>query len=132
MKASKKIPFDFVLDELATLEPRVKPMFGSYGVYVGDLFVMVLRQRSSHPEANGVWLATTAQHHESLRKHFPNMTSVFLLSDGKAETNWQMLPEEADDFEQAVIKLCRLILMGDERIGTIPKPKKKKAGKPKN
>lgn len=125
-KSPKKIPFDFILDLLAPLTPRTNPMFGSYGVYVGEMIVLVLRHRDNHSEVNGVWIATDKINHESLRKDFPSMTSIYILSDGKGETNWQMIPEHADDFESSAIKLCELILLGDPRIGKIPKPKKKK------
>jgi hypothetical protein len=125
-KAVKKIPFDFVLDYLGSAEPVVKPMFGSYGVYIAEKIVLILRMRNDHIDANGVWLATSAEHHDSLRKQFPNMKSIYLLSDGKGETGWQMLPEDADDFESSVIKACALILAGDARIGKIPKRSKRR------
>ena len=126
MHLNKKIPFDFVLDYLFPVNAVVKPMFGSYAIYVGDKIMLVLRDRESHREANGVWIATSAEHHESLKKDFPSMCSVYILSDGKAETNWQMIPVSADDFETSVTRCCDLILQNDVRIGRIPKPRKKK------
>jgi hypothetical protein len=123
---NKKVPFDFILESLLSLNPRVKPMFGAYAVYVGEKIVLVLRKHEEHEEANGVWLATKSEHHASLKKIFPSMRSIYLLSDGKAETEWQMLPLDADDFESSAIKACELILRGDERIGRIPKSRKKK------
>lgn len=129
LKAAKKIAHEFVLDYLSPLDVVTKPMFGCQGVYVGDKIVFILRSRADHPEANGVWLATDAEHHASLRKLFPNMCSIAILSDGKSETKWQMLPESADDFEPSAIKACQLVVAGDGRIGRIPKPKKKKAVK---
>ena len=129
MKSTKKIPFAFVLDNLLPLQPTVKAMFGSYGVYIGEKIVLVLRDRESHSEANGVWIATSSEYHESLKKDFPSMCSVYLLSDGKAETNWQMIPASADDFETSVIKCCEFILQNDQRIGRIPKTQKHKIKK---
>jgi hypothetical protein len=123
---ARKVPFEFVIESLMPVHPRVKPMFGSFGVYVGEKIMLVLRNRESHEEANGVWLATSKEHHLSLKKDFPNMCSVYLLSDGKAETEWQMLQLSADDFESSVNKACEFILKGDERIGRIPKSRKKK------
>ena len=87
--------------------------------------MLVLRNRQDHVEANGVWIATKKEHHASLKKHFPFMRSIYILSDGKAETEWQMLPLDADDFESSVMQACEFILRGDERIGRIPKSKKK-------
>lgn len=122
----KKIPFEFVIESLTSLNPRVKPMFGCYAVYVGEKIMLVLRDRKDNTEANGVWLATSREHHASLKKDFPSMCSIYLLSDGKAETEWQMLPLSADDFESSVNKACEFILRGDERIGRIPKSGKRK------
>jgi hypothetical protein len=121
-----KIPFEFVIENLISLNPRVKPMFGAFAVYVGEKIILILRNKENHEEANGVWIATSKEHHASLKKDFPSMCSVYLLSDGKAETDWQMLQLSADDFESSVMQLCELILKGDKRIGRIPKPRKRK------
>ena len=119
-----KIPFEFVLDELDRIQPRVKPMFGCYAIYVGEKLVLILRERNDHRDDNGVWMAALHEHHASLKKEFPCMRSVRLL--GSAESVWQNIPVDEDDFEELVLKACRLILKGDVRIGKIPKPKKKK------
>src|SRR5712675_1221066 len=117
-----KVPFEFVLESLLPLNPKVKPMFGAFAVYVGEKIMLILRHKDEHEEANGVWLATKSEHHSSLKKIFPSMRSIYLLSDGKAEIEWQMLPADTGDFESSAIKVCELILRGDERIGRIPKP----------
>ena len=126
MTHSKSVPFPFVLDALLPLEPSVRPMFGSHALYVGEKIMLVLRNRGEHPEANGVWIATSKEHHASLKKELPSMCSVYILSDGKAETNWQMIPLSEDDFEVAVIRACELILAADPRIGRVPKARKRK------
>jgi len=131
MLRNKNIPFTFVLDYLLQLDPVIKPMFGCYAVYVGEKIMLVLRDRKDMQEANGVWMATSREYHGSLKKDFPSMCSVFLLSDGKSETNWQMIPASADDFESSVIKCCEFILQNDHRIGRIPKPRKSKIKKRK-
>ncbi len=117
-----KIPFEFVLEELDRIAPRVKPMFGCYAIYVGEKLVLILRQRNDHSEDNGVWLAALHEHHASLKKDFPCMRTVRLL--GSAESVWQNIPAEEDDFEELVLKACHFILKGDVRIGKIPKKKK--------
>ncbi|HET9054018.1 MAG TPA: hypothetical protein VFM90_07590 [Cyclobacteriaceae bacterium] len=122
-KQPKPIPFRFVLDELDSLNPRTNPMFGCYGVYVGDKIVLALRSKDSHTNDNGVWIATRAEHHASLKKIFPSMRSIHVLGGG-SETNWQIIPELADDFEESAMKVCELIRKGDPRIGSIPKKKK--------
>jgi hypothetical protein len=34
-KKRKSLPFQFVVDGIASLAPRTRPMFGGYAVYVG-------------------------------------------------------------------------------------------------
>lgn len=124
IKPKKSIPFEFVLEELAKISPTTKPMFGAYGVYVESKIVFILRDRPSSPEDNGVWLATIGEHHKSLQKIFPNMRSLKLFGPGA--TGWQILPLDADDFEESVLKACQMVLKNDLRIGKIPKTKFKK------
>jgi hypothetical protein len=124
MKKSASIPFEFVLEQLLSLEPTVKPMFGCHSIYIGPKLVITLRNKDSHQDDNGIWISTKTEHHESLKKIFPAMRSIHVL--GKGATNWQILPADADDFEESAFNLCRLILKNDPRIGNIPKPKKSK------
>ncbi|MFZ2906873.1 MAG: hypothetical protein WAZ98_11770 [Cyclobacteriaceae bacterium] len=128
MKKPLQIPYRFVLDELDSLNPRTNPMFGCVGVYIGEKIVLALRCKDSHTDDNGVWIATKAEHHESLKKILPSMRSIDVLGGG-SPTNWQIIPEHTDDFEALAIKVCALIKKGDERIGNIPKAKKKKVKK---
>jgi hypothetical protein len=39
---------------------------------------------------------------------------------GKKVTGWQVLPADAEDFEQAALHACELVLAGDPRIGKVP------------
>lgn len=121
-KQRKKIPHEFVLEALAPLSPRTNPMFGCLAVYAGEKIMVILRDKSPKPQDNGVWLATTEEHHESLRREFPNMRSIGVL--GKKVTGWQLLPAEAPDFEEAALHACELIFAGDPRIGKIPKERR--------
>jgi hypothetical protein len=75
-QARKRIPYEFVLDALAGLSPWTRPMFGCLAVYVDDKIVLVLREKSAPSPDNGVWLATTIEHHDSLRGEFPSMRSI--------------------------------------------------------
>jgi hypothetical protein len=123
-KIKKQVPFEFALDALAEAHPYTRPMFGCTAVYVKDQIVLVLRDRDDSPKDRGVWLATTAEHHASLKKDFPSLRSIQLFGPG--ETGWQVLPVDADDFEELVLKACGLILKGDSRIGKVPKGKAKR------
>jgi hypothetical protein len=93
-------------------------MFGCLAVYVKDKIVFVLRDKRGETADNGVWLATTEEHHESLRREFPNMRSIQVF--GKKVTGWQVLPVDAPDFEEAALRACELIAARDPRIGKVP------------
>jgi hypothetical protein len=103
-------------------------MFGCLAVYVKDKIVLLLRDRHNDTADNGVWLATTREHHDSLRREFPNMRSIPLL--GKETTGWQVLPANAPDFEEAAMHACKLIVERDARIGKVPKSRRKSKAMP--
>jgi hypothetical protein len=119
---AQRPPHAFVLEALANIETRTNPMFGCLAIYVGEKIVLILRDRPRHPQDNGVWLATTPEHHESLRREFPYMRSIKLL--GKKTTGWQVLPLDAPDFEESALRACELVITGDERIGKVPGARK--------
>jgi hypothetical protein len=127
-KAPKRPPFDFVLDELAALEPWTRPMFGCHAVYVDDQIVLILRDKGAPACDDGVWIATGAAHHESLRSELPGMRSITVLANG-GTTGWQVVPAEADDFEESVLRACAMIRARDPRIGKVPASRRKKAKK---
>jgi len=124
LKRRKAIPFEFVLDALSALEPVTRPMFGCLAIYVGQKIVLILRDKGGQHPDNGVWLATTLEHHESLRGEFPNMRSISVF--GPDVTGWQVLPADAPDFEESALRACELVIARDPRIGKVPKSKKRK------
>jgi hypothetical protein len=117
-KQRKAVPHQFVLDAIAALFPTTRPMFGCLAVYVADKIVLILRDKRDATADDGVWLATTEEHHDSLRREFPNMRSIHVLGEGV--TGWQVLPADAADFEEAALRACELILARDPRIGKVP------------
>ncbi len=125
VKRRKALPYAFVLEALAPLAIETRSMFGCLAVYVGDKIMLLLRDRQSETADNGLWLATTEEHHDSLRRDFPNMRSIQLF--GKAVTGWQVLPADAPDFEQAALLACELIVARDARIGKVPESRRKSA-----
>jgi hypothetical protein len=130
-----RVPHEFVLDALESSSPVTKPMFGCLAVYVREKIVLILRDRRDQIADNGVWLATSEEHHDSLRREFPHMRSIQMF--GRQVTHWQVLPADAGDFEESAMHACELVLARDPRIGRIPLPrravtrkKKKRAGRP--
>ncbi len=118
VKRRKAVPHEFVLDALSAISPETRSMFGCLALYVEDKIVLILRDKPGKSPDNGVWLATTKEHHESLRGEFPNMRSIQVL--GKKVTGWQVLPADAPDFEEAALRACELIVARDPRIGKVP------------
>jgi hypothetical protein len=127
VKQRKAVPYAFVLDALADLPTETRTMFGCLAVYLGDKIVLILRDRRDPPADNGVWLATTEEHHESLAREFPSMRSIQLF--GNKITGWQVLPADASDFEEAALHACELIVAPDPRIGKVPKSRQKSVAK---
>jgi hypothetical protein len=120
-KPAKRPPHEFVLDSLTPLSPETRPMFGCLAVYIGNKIMLILRDKPGDAD-NGVWLATTKDHHPSLLQEFPAMRSIGVF--GQAVTGWQVLPADAPDFEQSALRACELIAARDPRIGKVPKSKK--------
>lgn len=118
----RRVPYEFVLDAIAAAAPLTKPMFGCLAVYVEDKIVLVLRDKPDGSADNGVWLATTKEHHASLVREFPNMRSIRVLS--QSVTGWQVLPADASDFEESALRACELVLASDPRIGKVPPPRR--------
>lgn len=104
-------------------------MFGCLAIYVDDKIVLILRDKPNQPADNGVWLATTTEHHESLQREFSNMRSIKVL--GKEVTGWQILPVDAPDFEEAALRACELVLARDPRIGKVPGERQARKSKAK-
>lgn len=119
--APKKIPFSFVLDELDELAPTTRLMFGTTAVYVGPRIVLALRDRGTVDD--GVWVATTAEHHASLRRELPSLRSIAVFGPG--ESGWQVIPVAGETFEDEVLRVCAMVRKADPRVGKTPKPKKR-------
>jgi hypothetical protein len=129
IKRRKSVPHEFVLDAIADLSPITRPMFGCTAIYIGDKIVLILREKPTHTADNGVWLATSHEHHDSLRRDFPSMRSIQLLAE--KITSWQVLPSDSPDFEQSAMRACELVLARDPRIGKVPKSRQPRTSKPR-
>jgi len=110
-------PFDFVFDYLPA-GITIKKMFGMHYIYLGKRILMILRKSQKEPEWNGLWIATSRAHHESLKNDVPAL-GAFFLDDNDRHSNWLLLKDDAEDFESDAIKVCELITHGDPRIGKV-------------
>jgi hypothetical protein len=126
-KIKKPIPYNFVLENLYSLSPYTKPMFGCTAVYVDEKIIFILREKEDFPKDNGVWVATSQEHHESLKKDFPSLRKITIFGENGG---WRILPADARDFEEAVNFACEKVIEGDLRIGKVPKARKPKKKKP--
>ena len=110
-------PFPFVLDELASLRPRLKTVFGFTHVYLDDKLLFSLRDSVKRPSTNGIWVYTTIDNLNSLAREFPDLPRRQLWRSGK--NAWLVLASRVPGFEEHAFKLCELILNGDSRVGRV-------------
>jgi hypothetical protein len=120
MKYEDKIPYNFVLDHLTSVDIVIKPMFGFYGLYTGGKLCLALIKREKplirrekEPLQKGVYIATVADHVGSLKNEFP-AAEFEVLKEGKV---WIFASETLDEFEEYAIRACEMISAGDRRIG---------------
>jgi|SRR5579859_398833 len=123
----KPIPYPFILEALAPLNPEVRPMFSGHAVYIQDKIVFMLRDHLKSPQDNGLWLVFSEDFDEShdpksLRNEFPSIRPIQLLG-GKIK-HWLLLPSDTGDFESSALRACDLALAHDPRLGRIPKSRR--------
>ncbi|HEX3770467.1 MAG TPA: hypothetical protein VHV30_06370 [Polyangiaceae bacterium] len=118
-----KMPFAFVFDAVADAGAYTKRFFGCTAIYLGEKIVFVLRDKADAVADNGVWIATTREHHEALRPELPSMRSIGVFGADR-DTGWQVLPADDDGFEEQAMRACELALAGDPRIGKVPKKRR--------
>ena len=111
----RPIPFPFIIEELESLRPRVRSVFGFTHVYLEDKLLFSLRDAATRPGSNGMWLYTTTEHAGSLAKEFPDLPRRQIWRSGKKA--WIVLASRLPDFEEHAFRACELILRGDQRIG---------------
>jgi len=115
--ARSPVPFPFVLDELESLRPTIKKVFGFTHVYLGEKLLFSLRDAATHRGSNGMWLYTTTDHADSLAAEFPELPRRQIWRSGKKA--WVILASRLGDFEENAFRACELILKGDQRIGRL-------------
>ena len=117
--AKKREPFPFVLEELDSLRPTIKHMFGFTSVYLDEKLLCSLRDSVKQPGSNGMWLYTTKEHLESLAREFPDLPKRQLWRSRNGDKAWVILASRLEHFEEYAFRACELILEGDQRIGRL-------------
>lgn len=115
----RRDPFPFVLEELTSLRPTIKHMFGMTSVYLDDKLLCSLRDSLKQPGSNGIWLYTTAEEVESLAREFPGLSKRQLWRSRSSNKAWIVLASRLENFEEYAFKACDLIVGGDRRIGRL-------------
>ena len=129
ISSKSRVPFPFVIDELISLRPTIKNVFGSTNVYLGEKLLFSLRDSPTHPDTNGIWIYTTAEHLESLAREFPGLPRRQLWRSGK--NAWVVLASRLEDFEEYAFTACELVLKRDQRIGRLTRREMIDASKPR-
>ncbi|MEY4515241.1 MAG: hypothetical protein RLZZ450_7363 [Pseudomonadota bacterium] len=125
--AQKPVPYDFVLDELAALAVRTRPMFGSTAVYVDDRIVFILRNKGNVDD--GVWVVFERERISEMLTLLPTLREIEVL--GGRAGGWRKLAASSPSFEEDVLTACRLVKQGDPRIGKVPDRQQRKNKQPK-
>jgi hypothetical protein len=119
-KPARAIPFDFVLDQLAQLEPTTRPMFGCTAVYVEQRIVFVLRKKGDADD--GVWVAFEPALAQEVLALFPRLQGIEVLGNSRG---WRKLAARNASFEEDVLRACALLRDGDQRLGKLPESRKR-------
>lgn len=114
-----------MLDELADMDPRTRPMFGCLAVYVGDRIVFILRERGGGDPDDGVWLAFEPEREAALRERFVRATEIEVF-EGRVR-GWLKLAATSRAFEDDVLAACAMVRDGDPMIGKVPNASRRKA-----
>ena len=117
--AKRREPFPFILEELDSLRPTIKHMFGFTSVYLDEKLLCSLRDSVKQPGSNGMWLYTTRQHLESLAREFPDLPKRQLWRSRNGDKAWVILASRLENFEEYAFRACELMLKGDQRIGRL-------------
>src|ERR1039458_2262387 len=81
VKQRKRVPHEFVLSAVSALSPRTRSMFGCLAIYVEEKIVLILRDKNGEDADSGVWLATTEEHHERLRRGVSPLRALCVFRD---------------------------------------------------
>ncbi|HTO05406.1 MAG TPA: hypothetical protein VL069_16980 [Opitutus sp.] len=97
----------------------VRAMFGTKAVYLDGKLVLCFSAQTE--PWRGVLVCTDRIHHASLHAEFPALKPHPILP------KWLYLRESVDEFESVAACLVKKVQSRDERIGVLPKPRKRPA-----
>jgi hypothetical protein len=112
-----ELPYPFVLNMLYPVRPSIKKVLGCYGLYMGNRLLLLLRDKETSPEYNGVLVGTTPEFYPELQQEL-HKSFMDIDLDG-SHNSWIFISEDLPDFEAKVQKACALIKAQDQRIGRI-------------
>lgn len=96
----------------------LRPMFGTKAAYIAGRLALCFSAQAE--PWRGVLVCTERQHHESLRRDFPDLAPHPILP------KWLYLPDSAASFESTAQQLVKLVRQRDPRIGVEPQVKRKR------
>lgn len=112
------LPYEFTLQKLYPVRPKIKKLLGGYGLYLNNKLIIYLREQETlMPEFNGVYIATVPEFYEELQKEIHTSRMEFDFDGSK--NSWIFISEDLPDFEHKVELACDLVKQGDERIGKV-------------
>lgn len=126
--AKKAPPYPFFLEAAGADGLLRKPMFGCFAYYRDEKILFIVRERDSAPADNGIWIISADEAaRDSLMTELPSMRPIYMFE--KEEGLWKNLPADSDAFEEEAFAFAELVVSGDERVGRVPKAKKKLGAK---
>ena len=126
----RSVPYPFIVEALAPLDPEIRPMFSGFAVYVGEKIVLMLRDSSKQPKDNGAWLVFSERANladPGIQRDFPSLRLIDLLR-GKI-AHWRLIPADSPTFESEALHACELLLKHDVRFGRIPQSRQTRSTK---
>lgn len=96
----------------------LRAMFGTKALYYEGRLTLCFSAQEEPWQ--GVLVCTEQAHHASLRASYPSLRPHPILA------KWLYLPEAAEDFERAAMRLVADVRARDPRIGVAPRPRRRR------
>ena len=80
-------------------------------IYRGKKIMLILRKRQNEPELNGIWIAANkTKSPKPGTNEVTRICSPFSVKGEDLYGNWLLIKDDADELEEAAIKVCGLIV----------------------